>query len=150
MSFADVPPASKVLPPGHPAGIDEPISAGAVLSGRGQRAGGGSLDPLMQTNPVHRPGVDTSAAEVETAGPTVLVAVEDTEGSVNAVRTAHRLFGDAARYFVMNVGKDRYTSMGWAYAYPVEAPMMWYPPAWVDDPGADAKSRGCRWAPSVT
>ncbi len=31
--------------------------------------------------------------------------------------------------------------MRWAYAYPVAAPALWYPPAWVDDPQADATPR---------
>lgn len=33
----------------------------------------------------------------------VLVAVDDSEGSVRAAETAHRLFGDAAEYLAVNV-----------------------------------------------
>src|SRR5918995_1205074 len=33
----------------------------------------------------------------------VLVAVDDTEGSVRAAETAHRLFGDEAEYLAVNV-----------------------------------------------
>lgn len=33
----------------------------------------------------------------------VLVAVDDTDGSVRAAETAHRLFGDAAEYLAVNV-----------------------------------------------
>jgi nucleotide-binding universal stress UspA family protein len=33
----------------------------------------------------------------------VLVAVDDTEGSVNAAEAAHRLFGDSAEYLAVNV-----------------------------------------------
>jgi len=145
MSSTDLPGSSTVFPPGHPAGTDAPISAGAVLSGRGQRAGGGSLGP---SEPVDRPTEPVSVAtavtpvtDVEASGPTVLIAVEDTEESVNAVRTAHRLFGDAAHYFVINVGMGRFPAMGWAPAYPVAAPMMWYPPTAVDDPAADSMTR---------
>lgn len=140
MSFADVPPVLNVLPPGHPGGIDEPISAGAVLSGSGQRAGGGSLDPAIHSKPIHRPSADTSGVEIGALGPKVLVAVEDTDESVNALRTAHRLFGDAAHYFVINVGNHAYPTMEWAYAYPVAAPMAWYPPTSVEDPATNSTS----------
>ena len=34
---------------------------------------------------------------------TVLIAVDDTDSSVHAVETAHRLFGDSADYLVLNV-----------------------------------------------
>jgi len=85
-------PGSRVTPESNDAnaGIDEPVSAGAVLSGRGQRAGGGSLDPSTQPNPVEPSGLGTSTGALEEAGPTVLVAVEDTERSVDAVHTALR------------------------------------------------------------
>jgi nucleotide-binding universal stress UspA family protein len=36
----------------------------------------------------------------------VLIAVDDTETSVRAASTAHRLFGDDARYTVINVARD--------------------------------------------
>ena len=35
---------------------------------------------------------------------TVLIAVDETDSSVHAVETAHRLFGDSAEYLVLNVG----------------------------------------------
>ena len=97
-----------------------------------------SLADVPSTSTVLPPG---HSAEVQASGPTVLVAVEDTDESVNAVRTAHRLFGDAAQYFVINVGKGHYRTMAWAYAYPVAAPMMWYPPASVDDPAVNSTLR---------
>ncbi len=65
--------------------------------------------------------------------PTIMIAVEDSEESVDAVRKAHRLFGDGAKYFVVNVGQSRYSSMGWAYVSPVMMPAVWYPPVWTDD-----------------
>ena len=77
----------------------------------------------------------------EPSGPTVLVAVEDTEGSVHAVRTAHRLFGDTAQYFVINVGTGRYTTWAWGSAYPLASPMLWFPPTSFDDPGVNKTSR---------
>jgi len=94
----------------------------------------------MPSKPIHRPSVDTSAADFEALGPKVLVAVEDTDESVNAVRTAYRLFGDAAHYFVINVGNRAYPTMEWAYAYPVAAPMAWYPPTSVADPATNSTS----------
>ncbi len=68
------------------------------------------------------------------SGLRVLIAVEDSDESVNAVRTAHRLFGDAAHYFVINVGNRPYPTMEWAYAYPVAAPMAWFPPTPAKEP----------------
>lgn len=105
-----------------------------------------SVGDASGANPVDSSVADTSATdvstpEVQTSGPTVLVAVEDTDESVNAVRTAHRFFGDTAHYFVINVGRGRYPTMEWAFAYPVAAPMMWYPPNSAVDPGANSTSR---------
>ena len=39
---------------------------------------------------------------------TVLIAVDDTDSSVHAVETAHRLFGDSADYLVLNVSGGTY------------------------------------------
>ena len=39
---------------------------------------------------------------------TVLIAVDETDSSVHAVETAHRLFGDSADYLVLNVGGGTY------------------------------------------
>jgi len=52
---------SDSLPPGHPASTDPPISAGAVLSGRGQGAGGGSLGPMARSEV----GGESSSAPIE-------------------------------------------------------------------------------------
>lgn len=111
------------FPPGHPAGADNFVSAGAVLSGRGQ-GGGGSLAPDLQ---VHgRSATERSIEETSTVHvPTIMIAVEDSEESVAAVRTAHRLFGDGARYFVVSIGQGRYSSTRWAYVYPVMMPAVW-------------------------
>lgn len=85
----------------------------------------------------HRPGGhETSTGDV----PTIMIAVEDSDESVDAVRTAHRLFGDGARYFVVNVGQGRYSSMRWAYVYPVMTPTMWYPSAWMTDEASSGES----------
>jgi nucleotide-binding universal stress UspA family protein len=65
---------------------------------------------------------------VHDAATTVLIAVEDSESeSLKIVRMAHRLFGDGARYLVINVGVGPYSNMGWAYVSPVMYPMTWYP-----------------------
>lgn len=88
----------------------------------------------------------------EGSSPTVLVAVEDDEDSVRTLRVAHRLFGDGARYLVINVGEGRYTSMQWAHVYPVSVPGTWYPPAWTaDQPSGivDADGRAAAVADSV-
>jgi len=96
--------------------------------------------------PGHPAGDERSIAETSTANvPTVMIAVEDSEESVDAVRTAHRLFGDGARYFVVNIGQSRYSSMKWAYVYPVMSPAGWYPPAWAGD-AADAVESGSELA----
>jgi len=133
------------FPPGHPAGSGHFVSAGAVLSGRGQGRGGGSLASDLQVrarepdSTVEGDGVsieETSTGDV----PTIMIAVEDSEESVDAVRTAHRLFGDGARYFVVNVGQGRYSSMRWAYVYPVMTPTAWYPPAWTTDEANSGES----------
>lgn len=123
------------FPPGHPAGSDQFVSAGAVLSGRG-KGGGGSLAADLRVDGDHR-AEPTVAETSELKVPTIMIAVEDSDASVDAVRRAHRLFGDGARYFVVNVGQGRYSSMRWAYVYPVMMPGAWYPPAWTND-GTDA------------
>ncbi len=65
---------------------------------------------------------------VGAASTTVLIAVEDSESeAVRVVRSAHRLFGDEARYFVINVGIGPYSNMGWADVSPIMSPRTWYP-----------------------
>jgi len=110
---------------------------------------GGSLGP-MATSEV---GSESSSAPIEGgrragegSSPTVLVAVENDEDSVRTLRVAHRLFGDGATYLAINVGEGRYTSMRWAYAYPVPFPGTWYPPAWTADQTSDIGSAGERAA----
>jgi nucleotide-binding universal stress UspA family protein len=53
----------------------------------------------------------------------VLVAVDDSDTSVRAARTAHQLFGDTAAYFVINVGAGQRLWAGdpmtWGVAYPL-------------------------------
>jgi nucleotide-binding universal stress UspA family protein len=59
----------------------------------------------------------------------ILIAVDESDDSVNAARAAHRLFGDDADYLVINVGTLLATdAMAWGYAYPVAMPMVTYPP----------------------
>jgi nucleotide-binding universal stress UspA family protein len=57
----------------------------------------------------------------------VLIAVDDTEGSVVAAKTAYNLFGDDAEYTVINVAKDEPVywgddALGSGMAYPLAVP----------------------------
>jgi hypothetical protein len=70
----------------------------------------------------------------------VLVAADKTEDSVNAARTAHRLFGDDAEYVAVNVASIRLESIavpwysaGWGAASSVP-----YGGVWDYRPGASA------------
>jgi nucleotide-binding universal stress UspA family protein len=83
--------------------------------------------------PGHPAGTDTSISAAVSVGPIVLIAVDDTPISERVVRTAHRLFGDAASYLAINVGPGPYSSMNWASVWPVAGPSSGVPPAWVDD-----------------
>ena len=59
----------------------------------------------------------------------VLIAADDSDLAVETATRAHRLFGDDAVYFVINVADALPTStMAWGYAYPVAMPMIAYPP----------------------
>lgn len=77
---------------------------------------------------------------------TVLIAVDAAATSVRLVRTAHRLFGEGARYFVMNVGRDPNTDMNWAYASPIVGAAVWYPATWTDEAVTAAVSEGIEHA----
>ena len=59
---------------------------------------------------------------------TVLIAVDETDSSVHAVETAHRLFGDSADYLVLNVGGGTYVPVT---VFPGEmglmSPIAWAP-----------------------
>ena len=57
---------------------------------------------------------------------TVLIAVDQTDSSVHAVETAHRLFGDSAEYLVLNVGGGTYVPIT---IFPGESGMI-SPIAW--------------------
>ncbi len=60
----------------------------------------------------------------------VLIAVDDTESSVRAAATAHRLFGDEARYTVLNVAHG--TSLMWGdESLPAGTPYPLFPGAGV-------------------
>jgi len=67
---------------------------------------------------------------------TVLIAVDETESSVHAVETAHRLFGDDADYLVLNVGSGTYMPVA---VFPSDVamitPLVWAP---MDPPEPDA------------
>jgi nucleotide-binding universal stress UspA family protein len=67
----------------------------------------------------------------------VLIAVDETESSVHAVQTAHRLFGDDADYLVLNVGSGTYMPVA---VFPSDVAMI-TPLVWVPmeppEPGAD-------------
>ena len=127
-------------PPGHPAGTDEFVSAGAVLSGRGMGTGG-VLGTRARVTGVttHR---DHAPAAPSQSGPTVLIAVDGASMSERIVRTAHRLFGEHATYLAINVGSGPYTKMSWAYVLPVGGPSTWSASEWVDDAIAEAADTG--------
>jgi nucleotide-binding universal stress UspA family protein len=78
---------------------------------------------------------DTSTAghsAQDAARLTIMIAVENAEGSIAVVREAHRLFGDGVQYFVVNVGESQFSSMRWAAVYPVGVPGAWFPPPMAD------------------
>ena len=55
----------------------------------------------------------------------VLIAVDDSETSLEAARVAHGLFGEDANYLVVNVADSGVnSSIAWGYAYPVSMPML--------------------------
>jgi nucleotide-binding universal stress UspA family protein len=67
----------------------------------------------------------------------VLIAVDDSDTSLEAARVAHGLFGDAASYLVVNVADSGVnSSIAWGYAYPVAMPMLDVPMT-ATDPGLD-------------
>ena len=60
----------------------------------------------------------------------VMIAVDDSESSVRAAKTAHRLFGDDARYTVLNVAHG--TSLMWGEeSIPAGMPYPLFPGAGV-------------------
>ena len=105
-------------PPGHPAGTDEFVSGGAVLSGRGMGTGGVLGTRARVTEASTHPD-DAPTADAARTGPTVLIAIDGKSLSGRVVRTAHRLFGEDASYLAINVGPGPYTQMSWAYVWPV-------------------------------
>lgn len=61
-------------------------------------------------------------------GPRVLLAVDESEVSLRAAKVAHQLFGDQAKYFVINVGPMEVQMVGggpmaWGVPYPMMLPM---------------------------
>jgi len=67
----------------------------------------------------------------------VLIAVDDSETSLEAAKVAHHLFGDDANYLVVNVADSGVNgSIAWGYAYPVSMPMLDVPMV-STDPDAD-------------
>ena len=87
MNYSELPKiADAGFPPGHPAGTDHFVSAGAVLSGRG-RGRVGSLVPDLE---VSDRSLGTSSVEDDEGSidetssgnvPTIMIAVEDSEDS---------------------------------------------------------------------
>jgi hypothetical protein len=92
-------------PPGHPAGTDEFISAGAVLSGSGPGTGGALGTQARANEGPSQPAAVIPAVDAWT-GPTVLIAVNGAPTTEHVVRTAHRLFGDSATYLPVDVSGD--------------------------------------------
>ena len=77
----------------------------------------------------------------------VLVAVDDTEGSVHAAETAHRLFGDDAEYLAVNVTNVvdltaiPWYGAGWGAPYPAPYGTVWAYRADVTDLGSPTAPR---------
>lgn len=69
----------------------------------------------------------------------VLIAVDESEESVEAARVAHALFGDDADYLVVNVADPLANGMAWGYVYPIVPPIAAYP---VMMPAGDASATG--------
>jgi nucleotide-binding universal stress UspA family protein len=77
----------------------------------------------------------------------VLIAVDETDESVEAAQVAHRLFGDDADYLVVNVSDPLASGMAWGYVYPIVPPIAAYP---VMMPSADAALTGAAAAGGAT
>ena len=85
----------------------------------------------------------------------VLVAVDDSEGSVRAAETAHRLFGDDAEYLAVNVtnvvdlAAIPWYGAGWGAPYAAPYGAVWaYRSDLVADPGqaiADSEDAVVEW-----
>ena len=69
----------------------------------------------------------------------VLIAVDESDESVEAARVAHQLFGDEAEYLVVNVSDPIGNAMAWGYVYPIVPPIAAYP---VMMPSADVGFAG--------
>ncbi|MGH9133832.1 MAG: universal stress protein [Ilumatobacteraceae bacterium] len=72
---------------------------------------------------------------------TVMIAVDATDSSVRAVRTAHRLFGDDVSYLLLNVGTGRYVPVPFI---PSEvgmiSPLAWGPLVQSQDTAVEARA----------
>jgi nucleotide-binding universal stress UspA family protein len=77
----------------------------------------------------------------------VLIAVDDTDASVNAVRVAHSLFGPAAEYLVVNVAQHL-GGQPIGYAYSLSMPIMETPEVAMDE-YADALEMAAHQAEGV-
>jgi nucleotide-binding universal stress UspA family protein len=87
----------------------------------------------------------------------VLIAIDDFREGEQIAAVAHRLFGGAAEYLVMNVAPDAeptgvgWAGMGWGAAYPLALPLPVAPVA--DDPSSEpaqsAKDQAARLAGEV-
>ncbi len=122
-----------------------PISTGELVAGRWMGTGG-LLGPRGRLT-------DESADETATdvpAGPTVLLAVEDDVMSESVVRTARRLFGEAADYLAINVGAGPYTQMSWAYVWPVGGLGGWVIPAEPVEDSAEQADAAMQRAQALT
>jgi nucleotide-binding universal stress UspA family protein len=69
----------------------------------------------------------------------VLIAVDESDESLEAARVAHQLFGDDAEYLVVSVADPLANGMAWGYVYPIVPPIAAYP---VMMPAADAPLAG--------
>jgi nucleotide-binding universal stress UspA family protein len=61
---------------------------------------------------------------------TVLIAVGDSDDAVATARLAHRLFGDSANYYAINVDRVDLPWLAWGTPYPVVGPVVMSPDMW--------------------
>lgn len=92
---------------------------------------------------VSRTGKDTIVIRV-------LIAADESDASVDAARVAHRLFGDNAVYWMINVSETMVgTELMWGYPYAVTMPIAVYPPAISDQDQQRAEEDAERHAADV-
>lgn len=96
-----------------------------------------------------QPMADDASSGLSHPGPRVLLAVDESEVSLRAAKVAHQLFGDEAKYFVINVGPQEVQMAGggpmaWGVPYPMMLPMAMPGMAAASVYGGDSYAEGDR------